>query len=137
METRNPRHIPARTHSRKGSSTASRRDADFIARILVWAALGWTIAMIIVVLFFATFGQDQTVFERLGPFSLVLGFVPIVIVSLPLFSAVTSRINNITPIVAAITAFLVVCSIIFAGGFFIPSAFALMAAALLELAERG
>ena len=95
------------------------------------------ILVLILVTFLATFGDDQTVFERLGPAALILGLIPIAIVSLPLFSAVTSRINNITPIVAAVATFLVIISVVFAGGFFIPAAFALMAAALIELAERG
>src|SRR4051812_30881688 len=116
----------------KPSPGKPKSDLDRVARVLVWVALGWTVAMSIVVLFFVEFGQEGTAFDRLGPFAIVLGLIPIAIVSLPLVAVVSEKIKRITPIVAVVTAGLVLCSIVVAGGLFIPSAFALGAAALME-----
>lgn len=92
--------------------------------------------MLIVVLFMAEFGPNsQTLFAEHGYLAVVLALVPVAIVSLPLIAFVSKRVRRITPIVAVFTTFLVVGSIAFAGGFFIPAAFALVAAALFEIAD--
>jgi hypothetical protein len=120
-----------------GLISRPRSSLDSLARVLIWAALGWTVAMLVVLIFFIKFAGSQTIFERLGIYAVFLALVPIAIVSLPLSAMVSRKIRRITPIVAAVTAGLVIVSIAFAGGFFIPAAFALSAAALLEIADTG
>lgn len=93
--------------------------------------------MLIVVTFLFEFGDDGTFWDRLGPFSIVLGLIPVIIMALPLIAEVSEKVKRITPIVAGITVVLVILSITLTGGFFIPAAFALCAAALMELADSG
>jgi cytochrome bd-type quinol oxidase subunit 2 len=123
------RHEPSRP------PVKARSDSDRVARVLVWVALGWTAAMMLVVVFLVKFGEEGTFFDRMGPYAVVLGLIPILIVSLPLIAVVSEKVKRITPIVAVVTTALVILSITLTGGFFIPAAFALGAAALLEIAD--
>lgn len=135
------RNYPARDEENPEPIEMSGRPSstlDMTARVLIWAALGWTVASMTVVIFFASYGSDsQTLFEEHGFIVPILALIPISIVTLPLTAFVSRRVRRITPIVAAITTGLVLISIATTGGFFLPAAFALGAAALLEVADSG
>lgn len=109
---------------------------DLLARILIWAALGWTVGMLILLLFIVKI-DGETLIHQYGWIAPALALIPIAIISLPLIGIVSKKVRRITPVVAGVTAVLVLLSIVVAGGFFIPAAFALGAAALLEVADSG
>lgn len=133
-----PRRDPAESPEPIEMSGRPSSGLDMTARVLIWAALGWTIAVLTAMIFFATLGNDTSaLYEKHGLAVPILALIPIAIVSLPLIASVSRRVRRITPIVAVVTTGLVLFSIAFAGGFFLPAAFALGAAALLEVADSG
>jgi hypothetical protein len=114
-----------------------RSTMDLTARVLIWSALGWTIGMVLLLLVFIEVDDNQTMFQAHGTLAVFLGLIPIAIVGLPLIAMVSRRIKRITPIVAGLTTAFVLLSIPLVGGFFLPAAIALAAAALLEIADSG
>ncbi len=136
------RHIPARNRNRADDrarlmrNPGSRRVVHAISRVLIWSALGWTVAVTVIMIFYLDFGYEQSVFERMGAGVLALGLIPIAVVALPLVGVVARRIRPITSIAALLTGVMVMVLLVSgAGGLMIPAAFSLLAAALLELAE--
>jgi cytochrome bd-type quinol oxidase subunit 2 len=132
-----PGRNPQRDDNPIAMPTQPTSTLDKAARVLIWAALGWTVAMLILLIFVINLGHERTFFQRHGILVPILALIPIAIVALPLLAGASRRAKRITPIVAMVTAGLVVLSIVLAGVFFLPAAFALATAALLEIADSG